>query len=164
MSWVVLQANGGFNALVGEYGIAAAVIAFVLGASSWVLHRLFNANNGIITEVTKRHIEFLDQLKHSHGEHLKIQQAHTRILEGMTSDIKVMASATDELVDMHQDDDTTFSTRKLHEYGIQACDLFEMVCVKMEIQEKAKPLIKVMKRTLRQSSVPDSDPIKTDAE
>jgi len=131
-----------------RYGIAGALLALVAIGAWYILRRLFDKDDGILTRVGNRHIQYLDEQE-------KIGQSLARSNERLTAtaelaheSMRQRQEAIDKLVESHSDPDSMFSTVRLSRSGLHACDILEAVARKMGIGDETSSSIESIRREL----------------
>lgn len=101
--------------LLGQYGAAVTLICgflFVMWkGTQYSLKRLLDQDTGILTHVAEEHIKMMRSISTT--------QATQHI------DILDLKKNLRDLLAMHRSTDTVFTTKKLHEAGLIACDILE---------------------------------------
>jgi hypothetical protein len=134
--------------MLDRYGIPGVVLA-AFGFGAWyVLRRLFNSENGILTVVGERHVRFLDSSETFQKELSESNNRLATTAETAHDQMKERNSLLGTLVEQHNDDGSPFATVKLHRAGLAACDVLEQVAESLEIAESAKSPIALMRREL----------------
>lgn len=142
---MTVLADAGFLDLFDRYGIAWGMLALFVLATIYILRRLLNENNGILTGYVRSTCEQ--------------QQRLANTVENMAeTDAKVAAMMEREDERLKQIEETAQRIES-NAYGssiaLSRCfrhglDLLDQVSEKLEIAEKCKPMITMMRRELEE--------------
>ena len=126
---------------IEQFGVSAVVIAFFVVSSGYVLRRLFNSKDGILTKVGERHIEYLstsekclEQLATANGK--------------LADNWEQQSGALARLAEQHDSESSPFATVKLSRAGVHACDVLEKVANNLGITEACESSIESIRREL----------------
>lgn len=128
-----------FTTIAERFGLATAILTVVGFAAAYVLRRLFAKGDGILTRVGERHLLFIDSLEDTHKSLAESTQTLTATAGAGTRTLA-------ELVDLHEDPESNFSTVRLHRAGVHACDVLEQVVEALEISDTTKNSIDSIRR------------------
>jgi hypothetical protein len=119
--------------LFTEYGLIGLVVGFVLLSATWILRRFLAKEGGILTEVGKRHIRFVDESAgimaknaETQGQLMQVQMTQTELTTKIYDEVH-------ELAEKHSDLNAPFATIALHEAGLGFCDIMAKFASKLEV-------------------------------
>ncbi len=135
-----------------DTGAASVIIIFFICVSLFVVWRLFG-KEGILTKVGSRHIEYVAKTE-------ELQVVQTGIMDKLSAKVSEVNQDTKHLLVEHYDPNSVFSTTKLTACAGHACDLLDLVCRELKIEDHAGPIIANMRRELH-SVQPVQTPIPT---
>lgn len=103
--------------IVDKIGLGAGLVfGFLMilwSVLKYTAKRLFDENNGIVTNVANEHIEVMKTIAETQtNQHIDLIQLKHHM---------------DELITLHKDTDSILSNKKLHEAALIACDILEDV-------------------------------------
>jgi hypothetical protein len=124
-----------------QFGVSAVIIAAFMTGSVYILRRLFNAKDGILTIVGQRHIKYLEATA-------TLQQKLTTTNDRLATSAEQTESTLSRLADRHEDENSSFATVRLHRSGIHACDVIEKIAEKLEIGDAVGSSIDSIRREL----------------
>jgi hypothetical protein len=100
------SANPNLWAQYGLLGLVLFTIFFALiGAGWYIIRRLFNKNDGLITIAINDHSNFLEKVTNTLSENQLTNQK-------IESSLKKLVTANEQLFELHQDPEAPFSTVK----------------------------------------------------
>ncbi len=119
--------------LFTDYGLPGLLIGFGLLAVTWMLRRMFAAEGGILTEVGKRHIRFVDESSEvmsknaeTQGQLMLIQNKQAELASNIWEEVH-------ELSKRHNSPNSPFATVALHEAGLGFCDIMAKFATKLDV-------------------------------
>lgn len=119
--------------LIDRYGLPIVLLVLLAVAGWYVLRRLLNRDDGILTQVGSRHIKYLDE----------------------TSSVNAsLAKAIDRLADQAEEANAGMRARdvqlaELKRAGQHACDLLERITERLEISGTTEGSIAAVRRELQ---------------
>jgi len=116
-----------------EYGLLGLMVGCILLSGVWTLRRLFARDGGIITEVGKRHIKFVDE---SAGVMLKNSETQTQLMQIELAQTQLTTKIYDEVHELtktHGDPNSVFATTALHEAGLGFCDIMAKFATTLDV-------------------------------
>lgn len=126
--------------IIRHDGIAIAVL-IAIGLGGWyVLKRLFNKDDGIFTAVSKRHVEFVDELAST-------QKQIAEATESISANFKAQTLILKDVQHIKEE----FDPAALRKAGLIACDIIDELIAHEMIPESVKPLGREMRETLQRS-------------
>ena len=121
---------------IEQFGISCVVIAFFIAGTGYVLRRLFNATNGILTKVGERHIEYLSTSERCLEQLARSNDAIAEKSERQAGEIGRIADQQDQ------------ETVKMNRAGVHACDVLEKVADSLGIKDATGSSIDSIRREL----------------
>lgn len=116
-----------------EYGLVGAMIGCILLSGVWVLRRLFARDGGIITEVGKRHIKFVDESASVMSANAETQTQLMQIELRQTELTTKIYEEVHELTRAHTDPKSVFATTALHAAGLGFCDIMAKFAISLDV-------------------------------
>jgi len=119
---------------------------------AYICIRLFGKEHGILTKVSENHIEFVNELKSTQEKHLGHQEDTNDMLLSVNTEMVELKKEMKSLMQEHFNPDSHFATVRLHKYGLHACDVLEMICKQMGIEDTTTTLLIKMRECLNKKS------------
>ncbi len=88
----------------GLAAVGAVFVVCIVLAGRYVLIRMFDSKDGIVTTLTARHIAFLDHVESTDQKVLKIA-------DDIESTLKILVNQNQHLIDLHVDPNSPVATR-----------------------------------------------------
>lgn len=115
--------------LIQAYGFLGAFFVLVSLASAYVLRRLLNKTDGIVTATAKEHISYLRSTATSFNTLASTSIGQTKLLASVNKEIKEIK----ELNAVHSSTNSNFETVKLKIAGNHAVDILEKITLSLEL-------------------------------
>ncbi len=122
-----------------RFGLATALLTVVGIGAAYILRRLFDRRDGILTRVGERHLQFIDSLEETHKS---LSESTETLAATAGAGTRTLA----DLVELHESPDSNFSTVRLHRAGVHACDVLEQVVDALDISDTTKNSIDSIRR------------------
>jgi len=114
-----------FTDLVREFGVGVAIVIAIFTGGGYILYRLFAKQDGILTIVSQRHIQFIDVM----------QEQQTK-LTSATEQLATSSKVASENIQM-----MSASRDNLHRAASHACDYLEQVAKSLDIEDQTRASI-----------------------
>lgn len=124
-----------------NYGLGGVAMVIIALGATYILRRLFAKNDGILTKVGERHIEYLGATERAIGE--LVESSAQMAQSSMRTDETLAA-----LAEQHLDEDSPFATTRLVRSGVHGCSILEHICKKVDCYDECGDSIKAIKREL----------------
>ena len=122
-----------------RFGLATALLTVVGIGAAYILRRLFDRRDGILTRVGERNLQFIDSLEETHKS---LSESTETLAATAGAGTRTLA----DLVELHESPDSNFSTVRLHRAGVHACDVLEQVVDALDISDTTKNSIDSIRR------------------
>lgn len=111
-----------------KLGVPLVILMFVGYCTVWAGRRLLAKDDGIISIVATRHVEFLDAMEIQQVEMLTLTRKVVKLEEeGLTTTADI-SGTLERLTDQHDSEHSKFATVRLHRAGAHACEVLEKIC------------------------------------
>lgn len=115
-----------------EFGVSTAILLGVAAMFWYILRRLFQKDEGILTKVAERHVDFVDSLERTHKELTESNRKLTDVAEENRVRFSRLAESRDSL----------------HRAAVHSIDILEAVAEKLGIEERTRPSIDSIRREI----------------
>jgi len=142
------EAGNGILDLFDRYGIAWGMLALFVVATIYILRRLLNDNNGILTGYVRSTIDQQKQLADTVRDQAATDAKVAQCLEASEQRLAEIQKTVERVETMHYNPHSQFATATLGRCFRHGCEVLEHISTKLEIDDKCKPLLDVMRREL----------------
>jgi len=134
-----------------RYGVSFVVIASFISGGGYILHRLFNAKDGLGTRLTEKHIEFLEKTAECQGGILDSAEKLSTSYENMSVEMSRRTRQLATLIEQQNDPTSVMSSASLQRSGLHACDVLEGIAKDLGCINGVQNSINSMRRELKES-------------
>ena len=132
-----------------RYGVSTVVIAAFLCGGVYVTRRLFNAENGLLTRITEKHIDFLERTTRCQEELTKSNAGFSDSLEHMAEEMGRRTRQLQTLIEHQHDRESLMSNYRTNRAALRACDALEAIADEFGCRDKVLHIINDIRRELK---------------
>ena len=138
-----------FFQIFDRYGVSLGMLIVFLIGSAYVLRRLFNEKTGLLTNYMKETSQRYERLGSTIETQAETGRRVATVMESSDQTLRDIREASHRLEQMHFDPNSAFSTVTLGKCFVNVCDVAEIMATKLEIDDKCKPHLDIMRRALK---------------